>query len=91
MYIYVLISSTPTRFGGLIRRFGHLQYNHAAIAFDENLEEVYAFARQKHSTLLLGKLVKENYSRYTLNKTEEIQSVVFKIPVTIYQYKKVFP
>lgn len=88
MYIFLIISSTPTKFGRLIRTIENLKYNHSAISFDEDLSEVYAFARQKHSVLLTGKLVEENLSRYTLNKVNYIDSVIFKIPVTDKQYKK---
>ncbi|MBQ9780425.1 MAG: hypothetical protein IJW00_05730 [Clostridia bacterium] len=85
-YIYILISQTHTAFGGTIRRLGKINYNHAAIALDENMTELYAFARPKHEALLLGRLVKETMFRYSLGKHSCVNVMIFRIPVTEEQY-----
>lgn len=87
--LYVIITTTPTRFGAVIRRFGKVKYNHAAISFDKNLTTIYAFARKKHRALLSGRLVKENLARYTLNYKYSVNCVVFEIPIEEMQYRNI--
>lgn len=88
-YIYILISTTPTKFGALIRKCGGVKYNHAAISLDENLTELYAFARKKHSALLSGHLVKEDLSRYTLNNKFSVDCCIYRINVSNVQYYRI--
>ena len=84
--IYILISQTHTGFAGTVRRLGKVKYNHAAVALDENMKELYAFARPKHSAVLLGRLVQESQFRYTLGKFPVVNVMIFCIPVTDEQY-----
>ena len=85
-YIYIVISQTHTGFAGTIRRFGKIKYNHAAVALDEQMTQLYAFARPKHHALLLGRLVHETLFRYTLGKHSFVDVMIFRIPVTEDQY-----
>lgn len=87
--IYLIISKTNTKFGRLIRKFGGIQYNHASIALDSELSEIYSFARQRHSLVLTGKLVRENISRFTLNIATNVDVTIFEVPVTNEQYEEV--
>lgn len=80
--IYIVISKTPTGIGKLIRKVAKVKYNHASMSFDSDLHEIYAFARQKYTVLLTAKLVKENISRFTLDKVDTIDTTIFKIPVS---------
>ena len=85
--IYILISQTHTGFAGTVRRFGKVKYNHAAVALDEGMNELYAFARPKHSAVMLGRLVQESVYRYTLGKLACVNVMIFQIPVTERQYE----
>ena len=85
-YIYVIISSTYTNFARTIRTVGRVKYNHASISLDEGLHDIYGFGRQKHAALFTGKLVKENISRFTLDKVQNVDVSIFRIPVTEKQY-----
>lgn len=88
--IYVVISKTHTKFGGAIRFVTHTKYNHASIALDDNLDELYSFARKKYDSPMDSGLVKENVSRFTLCKYDDDTPVkIFKIPVTNVQYEKI--
>lgn len=87
--IYIMISSTPTKFAHLIRRFGRLQYNHASIALDDDLNHLYSFARPQHRAVLLGTLVRESLERYTLGKKVMVPVVVFRLPVTSTEYQRI--
>lgn len=88
-YVYIVISETATRFGYVLRQVGHVKYNHAAIALDEELRELYSFARKQYHTPLIGGLVQETMERYTLSKATDIQVTVFRIPVTLEQYLQI--
>lgn len=85
-YIYFMVSKTPTRFGGLIRKVGKSKYNHSSIGLDEELKELYGFARTQHNIIFLGGLMLENMDRYTLRKSDYVDVVIFKVPVTLEQY-----
>ena len=85
-YIYIMISQTPTKFGATIRKIGHVYYNHSAISLDANLEQLYAFARPQHNALLLARLVHESIPRYTLDITDNVPVIIYKVPVTSHQY-----
>lgn len=87
--IYIMISSTPTRFGGILRRFGGISYNHASIGLDKRLNRLYSFARIQHNSLLLCGLVKETVPRFTLKKKDNVDVMIFKLPVTTKQYKDI--
>ena len=85
-FIYIIISKTPTRFGSLVRKCAKQSYNHASIALDEDLTQIYAFARTKHNAPLMGGLVRESLDRFTLRRDKSVPVMVFKIPVTQEQY-----
>lgn len=84
--IYLMISKTPTRFGYMIRKVGGIRYNHSAIALDEDLKELYSFARVQHNSLFLAGIVLETIPRYTLGKETYVDVAILKIPVSKEQY-----
>lgn len=81
-YIYIMISRTYTRFGSVLRKIGNLRYNHASVALDRDLKELYSFARPQHNAPLLARLVHETTERYTLGKYNYIPVVIFRIPLS---------
>ncbi len=87
--IYVVLSSTPTKMGKLIRVFTRSFYNHSSISLTENLNEMYSFARYRASNPLVGGFVKEFPERFTLGKQQEVCIKVFRIPVTEEQYEAI--
>jgi hypothetical protein len=89
-FIYIVISRTPTKFGGLVRKCAKQQYNHASIALDEDLSHIYAFARSKHNSPLISGLVRESLDRFTLRKNARVPVIIFKIPVTQEQYDAIY-
>ena len=85
--ITIILSQTQTKFGRCIRKVAHQQYNHASIALDDSLEEVYAFARPSRYDLLSGGLVRERRDRYTMGNRRPVPVAVYRIPVTSEQYQ----
>lgn len=87
--LYVIISQTHTGVAGVIRKLGKTKYNHAAISLDKDLSSMYAFARLKHRSILLGQLVRENMYRYSLGKYDYVGGKVFELQVTDEQYVEI--
>ncbi len=85
-YIYVMLSKTPTWFGGAIRSVMGYTYNHTSIAFDQRLEHLYSFGRRVHKVPVVAGLVKEYPERFTLNAVTDVPVRIYKIPVTKEQY-----
>lgn len=54
--IYIVLTGTGTAFSGIIKWFTKAELNHASIAFDSELREVYSFGRKKCTTRLLPDL-----------------------------------
>lgn len=84
--IYIVISRTPSKFASVIRKAMKAEYNHASIALDEDLNQIYAFARYKKNIPAVAGLVLEHPSRFTLCKDDEVKIKIFKIPVTESEY-----
>lgn len=85
-YVYVVFASTPYRMGMLIRKLSGNFYNHVSIALDENLEEMYSFARRNYHYPLYGGFVRESHARYHANgKSAQIK--VCRLPVSLQQHQ----
>ncbi len=85
-YIYVVFASTPYRMGVLIRKLSGNFYNHVSIAMDENLEQMYSFARRNYHYPLYGGFVRESHARYHANgKSAQIK--VCRLPVSEEQHR----
>ncbi len=88
-HIYVMLSSTQTKFARVIRCLGRQKYNHASIGLDSEFDRVYAFARPQHNALFLGGLVTESLERYTLHNDTPTDVVIFCIPVSDEKYSDI--
>lgn len=85
-YIYIVISETPTEFGKVIRKFAKIKYNHASIAFDQELKQLYSFGRRQYRNPLNAGLIKEYPERFTLRRFSRINVRIYRVPVTKEQY-----
>lgn len=59
--IYIVLTGTGTAFSGLIRWFTKADLNHASIAFDSELREVYSFGRKKVHNPFVAGLIQEDF------------------------------
>jgi len=85
-YVYVILSKTPTGFGKMIRKFGRIEYNHASIAFDKELKEMYSFGRKQHQVPIVAGFVMEYPERFSLKTNYQVNAMIYRIPVTRSQY-----
>ncbi|KOP66430.1 hypothetical protein AMS62_15200 [Bacillus sp. FJAT-18019] len=58
--IWIVLTGTGTWFSRMIQYFTKAPLNHASIAFDSELREVYSFGRKKANNPFDGGLVREN-------------------------------
>ena len=84
--IYVVFSSTPYKIGKMIRTVTGEKYNHASIALDENLTQMYSFARRYQKTPLYGGFVRETSARYC-RKGKRASMKIYKLDVEDARYE----
>lgn len=88
-YVYLVLSSTRTVLSRIISRVGRMDYTHASISLDENLNVMYSFGRIYPKNPLWGGFVEENIHGGVYRLFKDTQCVVMKIPVTKMQYQKI--
>ena len=60
--IYIALTDTGTVLSKMIGMYTRKDFNHASIAFDEQLTEVYSFGRKYQSNPFIAGFVKENFA-----------------------------
>ncbi len=88
-FIYVILSRTPTRIGKIIRCCTHSEFNHVSISLDEDMLEMYSFARLSAKNPFVGGMVKENPYRFSLGNSKEVNVKIYRISVTHKQYEQI--
>ena len=86
-YLYVVFSAIPNKMGKLIRTVTGCPYNHASIALDASLSQMYSFARRFYHTPFYGGFVKESLSRYHI-AGQAAKISVYRLSVTKAQYQQ---
>lgn len=89
-YIYIMLSSTRTKFARFIRYTTKAEYSHASVSFTENMEKLYSFGRFYHCMPLIGGLVHETLNRFTLKSPRRVNIKIFKIPVSEESYENAY-
>lgn len=79
--INVIISQTDTIPAKAIRFVTKSKYSHTSICFDDNFDTLYSFARKKADNPLVGGFIKEHPAYLSLGKTNDVNVIVYKIPV----------
>lgn len=80
--IYILLTDTGTFFTRLIKAFTGAPYNHASLAFDEELKELYSFGRKRPNRPWLAGFVRENVYEGVYRKFPETGCKVLRLKVT---------
>jgi hypothetical protein len=87
-YIYVAFLITNTSMGKLIRLFTRNQYSHVTVAFDQDLNRMYSFARYHVNSPISGGFVVEQPGRY-LSDNQDVTVKLCQIPVTGDEYERI--
>ncbi|WP_040950591.1 hypothetical protein [Gorillibacterium massiliense] len=85
--IYVLLTDTGTWFTKVIGLYTKANWNHASIAFDAELRDVYSFGRKHPANPLSGGFVKENLHTGIL--FQSASCAIYRCPVSQSQYNRI--
>lgn len=84
--VYIVISQTGTLFSRLLALYTKDPYNHASIAFDSSLEEMYSFGRRRRYNMLDCGFIKESITGGLFVFFPQARCCVLEIPVTDDEY-----
>ena len=84
MNVYLLLTDTGTIFSTAIKKYTRKPYNHASLALDQQLTEVYSFARKKVYNPFIGGFVQEDVTKHLLN---EALCEIYCLTITPLQYE----
>lgn len=82
--IYLLLTDTGTVLNRVIKSYTGKPYNHASIAFDAALTEVYSFGRKTERNPFIGGFVREDLCSVLFRQAE---CAVYSLTVTKDQYQ----
>lgn len=85
--IYLLLTDTGTVLNRMIKSYTRQPYNHASIAFDAELTEVYSFGRKTANNPFIGGFVKEDLHSFLFMQAG---CAVYSLTVTYDQYQRMY-
>ncbi|UTR13131.1 hypothetical protein MM221_10720 [Salipaludibacillus sp. LMS25] len=83
--IYILLTDTGTLFTRMIKLYTKAPYNHASVAFDHHLIEVYSFGRKTPRNPFIGGFVKENLRAHYF---KQARCAIYSCDVTTEQLER---
>ncbi|WP_019914725.1 hypothetical protein [Paenibacillus sp. HW567] len=86
--VFILLTNTGTLFTKLIQGYTKAPYNHASIAFDRALSELYSFGRKHPNNPLNGGFVRENLQTGTFSKYPNTTCVIYELTVSEREVEK---
>ncbi|CQR58933.1 hypothetical protein JI735_07610 [Paenibacillus sonchi] len=86
--VFILLTNTGTLFTKLIQGYTKAPYNHASIAFDRELKELYSFGRKNPSNPLNGGFVHEDLRTGTFSKYPDTTCVIYELHVSEREVEK---
>lgn len=88
--LYILLTDTGTWLSRLIKWYTGEPYNHASLAFDLHLADVYSFGRKYENNPFVGGFVKENMSSpLFLDARRETTCALYEIEVSGNAYEQI--
>lgn len=87
--IYIVLTQTRTYPARLIRFYTKEPYAHASIAFDEELEEMYSFARKGKRNPFRAGFIREDITSGVFGSCTETNCSIYRLKVTQIQYQRV--
>lgn len=83
--IYIVLTKTGTLFSKAIGVYTRKEMNHASVAFDEELKEMYSFGRKNKNNPFNGGFIKEEPTDGILAKAT---CAIYKCQVSIQEYNR---
>ena len=86
--VYIVLSQTNTYPARAIRFYTHEPYAHASISFDDDLKEMYSFARKGIYNPFNAGFIRENIDEGIFGRFTSTTCCVYKLQITNSQYYK---
>ncbi|MED3551735.1 hypothetical protein [Cytobacillus praedii] len=83
--VFILLTNTDSVLTKLIKLYTKKPYNHASIAFDSDLSEVYSFGRKTARNPFIGGFVKEDV---TAGLFKQADCAIYSFTVTEVQFQR---
>ena len=80
--VYVLLTDTGTLFTTLIKRFTSAPYNHASLALDAELNQLYSFGRRRPANPWDAGFVEEDVHEGTYSRYPDTRCVLLRMRVS---------
>lgn len=84
--VYIVLSQTSTYPARAIRLYTHEPYAHASIAFDEDLKEMYSFARKGIYNPFNAGFIREYIDKGVFGRFSSTECSIFRLQITEQQY-----
>jgi hypothetical protein len=85
--IYILLTDTGTILTRLIKSYTKKPYNHASIAFDAELMEVYSFGRKSAKNPFIGGFVREDIDSVIFRQAD---CALYSLNITAAEFQKMY-
>ena len=85
--IYILLTDTGTILTRLIKSYTKKPYNHASIAFDAELIEVYSFGRKTAKNPFIGGFVREDLHSVLFKQAD---CAIYSLTITNDEFQKMY-
>jgi hypothetical protein len=85
--IFILLTDTETIFTRLIKSYTKKPYNHASIAFDAELMEVYSFGRKSAKNPFIGGFVREDIDSVIFRQAD---CALYSLNITAAEFQKMY-
>lgn len=86
--IYIVLTQTSTLPSRAIRLYTHEPYAHASIAFDEELMEMYSFARRGIYNPFNAGFIREYIDKGVFGRFESTDCRIYSLRITVQQYNE---
>ncbi|HZG75546.1 MAG TPA: hypothetical protein VEZ72_06775 [Paenibacillus sp.] len=80
--VYVLLTDTGTRFTRVIKAFTNAPYNHASIALDPELKELYSFGRKRPTNPWRAGFIREDVREGTFRHFPNTRCALLRLRVS---------
>lgn len=84
--IFILLTDTGTWFSRMIKLYTRAPYNHASIALDEELNDLYSFGRKVYTNPFSAGFIKERLDKGVFFHQKETRCALYKLTVDENQY-----
>ncbi len=84
--IFIVLTQTKTYPARVIRLYTNEPYAHASIAFDENLEEMYSFARRGLYNPFNAGFIREHIDKGVFGRFTTTECSIYRLRITNQQY-----